>query len=109
MKPVDEIKVGDVTASPITNAHGAVLIGADVALDERHLRLLRMWGIDRVAVRGDKGDKDESDVAREAALAAAEEAVKARFGPSLNNVVMAEILRAAVESIAAAEANGKTP
>lgn len=103
MKKLDDAHAGDVLAQDITNPQGAVLVKAGTPLEEKHLRLLRMWGVEAVRVAGEGDGADAAAVAPNQ-LDHAEAEVKRRFGPSLDNEVMAEILRVAVTQIAAREA-----
>jgi hypothetical protein len=99
VKKLDDVIVGDITDADVLNPQGAVLVKAGVSVEEKQLRLFKMWGIEKLKIRdgNDDGGGDEF----EALLDQAEKEIKARFGPSLDNEVMAEILRVAVEQRAA--------
>jgi len=99
VKRVEDLAEGDVVGADVVNAQGAVLVKSGVPLVEKHLRLLKMWGVEKLKV--DDGTAEEHGGEMEAMLDAAEAEIKARFGPSLDNEVMAEILRVAVEQRAA--------
>ena len=103
-KKLDDVNVGDVLAKDLTNSQGAVLVKAGAAITESHLRLLRMWGVSSVEVADPAGGTTGAAAVTEKLLDEAEAAIRMRFGASLDNEVMAEILRVAVELRAAAMA-----
>jgi len=105
LKRLEEVKEGDVAGADVINPQGAVLVKSGVPLQEKHLRLLRMWGVESVKI--DDGQEEEGGAGAESMLDAAEAEIKARFGPSLDNEVMAEILRVAVQQRAARMNSGK--
>ena len=99
MKKLDDVTVGDIVGGDVLNPQGAVLVKAGVGVEEKHLRLFKMWGIEKLEVRDGRDDGHAEEF--EALLDQAEAEIKERFGPSLDNEVMAEILRVAVEQRAA--------
>jgi len=100
-KPIDEIAVGDLLATDLTNSQGAVLVKAGVRVGESHMRMLRMWGIESVEVADAEAGGGGAVAPTEKLLDQAETEIKERFAGSLDNEVMAEILRVAVELRAA--------
>ena len=110
VKKLDDTKPGDVVACELTNGQGAVLVKAGTALNEGHLRLLRMWGVNIVRIRAEDGTESAGNATQaEKLLDEAEAEIKARFGASLDNEVMAEILRVAVEQRAARNGGAEAP
>lgn len=93
IRRIDDIKEGDVFIVDLVNAQGAVLVAAGTPFRSAHLRLLRTWGIEAVRVRSPSDDP----AAEEAALDAAEQEIKRRFGPVVDNEIMAQILQIAIE------------
>lgn len=53
----DNIKIGMVLSRPILNTHGGMLINKGVELQENHLRLLKMWGINEIYIENPEEDK----------------------------------------------------
>ena len=100
LKKIDDLIPGEVLVEDLTNVQGAVLIKAGTVFEERHLRLLKTWGVDVVKVT-DPGAEAEQAEADERLLDQVEGEIRRRFGASLDNEVMAEILRVAVELRAA--------
>ena len=110
VKKLDETKTGDIVAYDLVNGQGAVLVKAGTALNEGHLRLLRMWGVDTVRVRAEDGTENAASATEaEKLLDEAEAEIKARFGASLDNEITAEILRVAVEQRAARIGGAEAP
>lgn len=95
LKRLEDVQVGDVLAQDLTNAQGTVLVKANTPLQEAHIRLLRMWGVEKAHIAAPDSSEEESQ-SPDACLDAAEAEIKKRFGKSLDNEVMAQILRVAV-------------
>ena len=100
-KTIDEIAAGDVLATDLTNSQGATLVKAGVRIGESHMRMLRMWGIESVEIADAETGGGGAVEPTEKLLDQAEAEIKERFSDSLDNEVMAEILRVAVELRAA--------
>ena len=96
-KTIDEIAAGDVLATDLTNSQGAMLVKAGVRIGESHMRMLRMWGIESVEISDAAAGGGGTVEPTEKLLDQAEAEIKERFAGSLDNEVMAEILRVAVE------------
>lgn len=106
-KKLDDLTVGDVLSKDLTNSQGAVLVKSGAPITASHIRLLRMWGLSSVEVRDAHGGPGGAAHVAEKLLDQAEAEIRKRFGPSLDNEVMAEILRVAVELRAARVAVGQ--
>ncbi|SDU09388.1 hypothetical protein SAMN05444156_1919 [Verrucomicrobium sp. GAS474] len=93
----EEVQVGMTLEKDVKNSHGQVLIRSGMELKERHLTLIRSWGVTEVVVRGEEKPKGEAiDVSPEA-YAWAENSLKLRFSKApLNDPVMQEIFRQSV-------------
>jgi hypothetical protein len=50
--PIDKLEPGMEVAADVVNLNGVLLIGEGAILTERHLRILKTWGIDSVSVAG---------------------------------------------------------
>ena len=48
---LDQVKVGMLLAKDLHDPNGAILIRAGVALTERHLKALKSWGIQHIAIQ----------------------------------------------------------
>lgn len=106
LRKTDELKDGDIFAADLLNAQGLPLVRAGTPFREAHRRLMRTWGVEAARVR--EPVDTVTDAARdESALDAAEQEIKRRFGDSVDNDVMAEILHAAVEQHAARQFSGR--
>lgn len=89
---VDEATPGMVLDEPVKNANGSVLIPADVALSEKHVRALKMWGIVSLSVRSENGGDENSVDPLE--LEDAKRQIQSRFVlANLDNPAMAEIYK----------------
>ena len=107
VKKLDDLTVGDVLSKDLTNSQGAALVKAGTPIAESHMRLLRMWGVSSVEVQDANGGSGGAVQVAERLLDEAEAEIRTRFGPSLDNEVMAEILRVAVDLRAARMAVGQ--
>ena len=105
LRKTDELKDGDVFAADLLNAQGVALVRAGTPFREPHRRLMKTWGVEAARVHdGSAGGASPG----ESALDAAEAEIKRRFGASVDNDIMAEILHAAVEQRAARQYAGRT-
>jgi len=103
--PLKEVPTGAVLAESVTNNNGDVLLKKGAQIQERHIRLLQMWGVSTLVLTAGDGPPDESQSpkADDDALDRAEQELKRYFGESLNNEIMAEIFRLAVIHRASAQ------
>jgi len=98
VKNLDDLAIGDILSGDITNSRGLVLVRSGAEVTDAHIRLFRMWGVNSAPV----ADSDAPETAGAAAVTEAHlDRAKAKitrcFGDSIDNEVMAEILRVAVE------------
>lgn len=56
---VDELKPGMVLAEDAVHLNGRVLLRAGAGIGEKHIRMLKTWGIYAVSVKGE-GENDET-------------------------------------------------
>ena len=93
----DKLQAGMVVAADVANMDGMLLMPAGCEISERHLRILRTWGIPEVAIEGAEGADGSASSLQEAPLAATPEQVErmiARFWSfNRENPVHQEILR----------------
>ncbi|MGK9368666.1 hypothetical protein ACSSWA_07180 [Melioribacter sp. Ez-97] len=54
---IDEIKNGMVLAEDIKNRYGQLLIAAETVLNEKHVRLLKTWGVSVISIVGEGEEK----------------------------------------------------
>jgi hypothetical protein len=93
-----EAKAGMVLASDAVNPFGALLLRAGHILSEKNIRMLKSWGVGSIMVV-----KEEDEEGQESAEAApfndrsVEEEVKRRFSRCLDDPIMAEVMRVALE------------
>lgn len=99
MVAVDNLEVGMVLSAPVQDRNGRMLLGAGAELTQKHLVVLRTWGITEVDIAGiDQGDSttplpDEVDPT---AVAAAETALLPLFRHAgTDHPVLKELLRLA--------------
>jgi hypothetical protein len=53
--PVRDLPVGVLLAEDVVDRSGRVLLRRGSAIEQRHLRILAMWGVTEVAIEGDAG------------------------------------------------------
>ncbi len=76
---VKEIKPGMTLAREVCGSNGRMLLGKGVTLEDKHLRILNMWGVSEIYIEGDEA---EAALNLDDFLPAAEEYVTARFAVS---------------------------
>ena len=75
-----DIEVGAVLSSDVRDRNGRLVLNAGVALGEKHVRALRMWGIHRVCVEGDAEEATDARAVTDPSIAdAAKAELMARF------------------------------
>jgi hypothetical protein len=93
----EEIKAGMVLEKDVKNSHGQILIRSGSELTERHLTLIRSWGVTEAAVKGNLNarlDLLEMQDIKPEAYARAEAALLPRFQcAGLSDPVMGELFR----------------
>lgn len=47
---LDNIKEGMVLAKPVLNKVGQVMIAQDIAITNKHINILKMWGVNKVEI-----------------------------------------------------------
>lgn len=50
---INDLKNGLELSEPIKNKFGQVLLGAGTLIDEKHIKLLKIWGIETISVKGE--------------------------------------------------------
>ena len=94
---IDDVKEGLVLDKEVKNGHGQLLLQAGVKLTERHVNMLRAWGIPEVVVRGGGPSRREvlelQDI-RPEDFAKAEVSLREKFARvMLTEPVMQELFR----------------
>jgi len=62
---IENLKLGMILAKPLKNRFGQVMLGENVKIEEKHLNMFKMWGLDCFVVFDDsdlqptKAEKDE--------------------------------------------------
>jgi len=57
MLSINDLKTGMVLARSAKNRHGAVILGKDNVLTEKHINSLKTWGITEVDIKDIDGDQ----------------------------------------------------
>ncbi|HEY8965866.1 MAG TPA: hypothetical protein VIM58_05450 [Candidatus Methylacidiphilales bacterium] len=93
----EEVQVGMILEKDVKNSHGQVLIRSGMELKDRHLTLIRSWGVTEVVVRGEEKPKGEPVDVSPQAYSWAENVLRLRFSKAgLTDPVMQEIFRQSV-------------
>ncbi len=93
---IDDLKAGMVLGEDVTNKHDKVLLGKGNALAERHIGILKAWGVTEVDVEGvDRAqvDREETAALSPEAVASLEEGLKELFPDFGDHALMQEIYR----------------
>lgn len=53
MRPMDKLEAGLEVAEDVFNVNGMLLLGKGTMLTDRHIRILKTWGVDSVRIEGD--------------------------------------------------------
>jgi hypothetical protein len=95
---VETIQPGMTLAEPVVNRHGQVLLGAGAALTDRHITVLKTWGVRSVIIEG--GGADVEPKITEAVQHLAEDRLKRRWAWAPRNAIEEEVYELALRHAA---------
>lgn len=108
---IDDIRAGMVLAENVTDQRGRVLLTMGCEITEKHLRILRMWGIVEADMRGvERADAVAQALADvdPAALQRAEESARRLFAlTDLGHPAVQELFRQCTLRLARRTSNGE--
>ncbi len=93
---INDLKPGMVLADDVTNKHDNVLLGKGNQLNEKHIGVLKAWGVTEVNVEGvdrEQVDREEAEGLPPEAVASVEQELKGSFPDFEDNPLMQEIYR----------------
>lgn len=98
--PMDKLRAGMEVAADVNNLNGVLMVARGTVLTERHLRILKMWGIESIEIAGGEDgpppDRTESEYPTEL-LRVAESRVDQRLKHVVvNNKTLAKIRHLAI-------------
>ncbi|HRP01454.1 MAG TPA: hypothetical protein PLE30_02290 [Candidatus Kapabacteria bacterium] len=89
---IDEIEEGMVTAEPILNKIGQMLIAKDTILHSNQLKMLKLWGIKQVFIKvGQVGQTDTNNFDKTELMKMKVEIVD-KLGWEINNPFLDELI-----------------
>ncbi|MEJ2163886.1 MAG: hypothetical protein P8X90_00055 [Desulfobacterales bacterium] len=93
---IDDLKPGMILDKPVRNRQGVLLLEAGARITTKNIRIFKSWGVQEVAVTGDRSDSKGADkdaaIQREEAI---DKQLKERFSNVLDDPVMVAIFKAA--------------
>ena len=95
---LDMAKPGMKLTAPVYNPHGKLLLGAGVELTQRHISILKSWGVTEVEVDcqdGLNGEKIHREQLDDQTFRSIGELLDRKFCEVLDGEVMMEIMRVA--------------
>ena len=95
---INDLKEGMTLAADVKNKHGNIMIKQGMTLTEKHIMLLKAWGITDADVEGadrDQLHQEEMRTVSPEVIAAIENELNAIFPPVDGNELMSEIYRIA--------------
>jgi hypothetical protein len=63
--PLERLEPGMVLAEPIFNRFGQVLLNKGVQISDRHLNVLKTWGIPKVLIEGGESNEEQFEINEE--------------------------------------------
>jgi len=93
---VNDLKGGMVLAREVTNKHGNILLERGDVMDEKHIMLLKSWGVTEVDIEGvdrEQVEKKEMEELSPDLIATIEEELKGLFPDFGDNSIMKELYR----------------
>jgi hypothetical protein len=95
---INELKEGMVLAADVKNKHGNIMIRQGMTLSEKHIMLLKAWGVTEADVEGadrDQLHQEEMKTVSPEVIEAIEKNLREFFPPLEGNEIMSEIYRIA--------------
>jgi len=95
---INDLKEGMTLAADVKNKHGNIMIKQGMTLTEKHIMLLKAWGITDADVEGadrDRLHQEEMRTVSPEVIAAIENELNGIFPPVDGNELMSEIYRIA--------------
>lgn len=93
---INDLKEGMTLAADVKNKHGNIMIKQGMVLTEKHIMLLKAWGIPDADVEGadrDQLHQEEMKTVSPEVIAVIEKEMNEIFPPVDGNVLMSEIYR----------------
>jgi len=93
---IEDIKPGMILAQPVRNRQGVLLLEAGARITNKNIRIFKSWGINEIAIRGDRSvSKDAAGDTESRGKESIEKQLKEKFSDVLDDPVMVEIFNAA--------------
>jgi hypothetical protein len=93
---INDLKEGMTLAADVKNKHGNIMIRQGMTLSEKHIMLLKAWGISDADVDGfdrDQLNEEEMKTVSPEVIEVIENELRAFFPPLEGNEIMSEIYR----------------
>ena len=93
---INDLKEGMTLAADVKNKHGNIIIRQGMTLSEKHIMLLKAWGIADADVEGfdrDQLSKEEMKTVSPEVIEVIENELREFFPPLEGNEIMSEIYR----------------
>ena len=97
---INDLKEGMTLAADVKNKHGNIMIRQGMALSEKHIMLLKAWGIAEADVEGfdrDQLHEDEMKTVSPEVIEVIEKELRDFFPPLEGNEIMSEIYRITIK------------
>ncbi len=89
-----------ILAKPVHDLQGVLLLRQETKLSEKNIRMLKSWGVNEIWVRGgSKEGADKNTVSADEIKESVEKGLKEKFSKVIDDTVMAEIMRVAVDRL----------
>ena len=92
---IDEISGGMELAVPVKNKFGQILLSVDTKLEDKHKKLLKMWGVQSLYVKSDGNSEEEIQYDEKTTLEA-EALLQKRFLWKPRNAIEEELYQMAL-------------
>ncbi len=93
---INDLKEGMTLAADVKNKHGNIMIKQGMCLSEKHIMLLKAWGVPEAEVEGvdrNELDRQEMKTVSPEVIEAIEKELNEFFPPMDGNEIMSEIYR----------------
>lgn len=93
---LENVREGMLLAKPIRNKVGQVMINKDVELTAKHINILKMWGIQIIAIKD--GTEEEVDVKNQSTIDIIKQQILSGLGWNIDHPILDEIIELAAYS-----------
>lgn len=95
---IEDIKVGMILSEPVQNNFGQTMIPKDFNLEEKHLKMLKLWNISGAMIK--KSDDDKQVELSPELIKKVKESIELRMDWKINNSIETDLFSSVIKFLA---------